>query len=88
MKVQKDIIKFMFSKVWLVALGCLIFYALIKGAIYYLVEYICSVIFTFPSATTKLCAMIGILITVLICTWSFCCWLDIRDKEDIQHKEI
>lgn len=88
MKVEKDIIKFMFSKVWLVALGCLVFYALINGAIYYLVEYICSVIFTSLSATTKLCAMIGILITLLICTWSFCCWVDIRDKEAIQHKEI
>lgn len=88
MKIDKDVVKYMFSKVWLVVLGCVLFYALISGALYYLVEDICSVISTLPSATAKLCAMIGILITLLICTWSFCCWLDIKDKEDIQHKEI
>ena len=46
MKVKKDTVKLMFRKVWLVALGCLVFYALINGAVYHLVEYVCSVVFS------------------------------------------
>lgn len=82
MKVKKDTIRLMFSKVWLVALGCLVFYALINGAVYHLAEYVCSVLFSSLSATAKLCAMIGILITLLICAGSFCCWRDVRGKDE------
>lgn len=87
MKVKKDTVKSMFSKVWLVALGCLVFYAFIKGAIYYLAEYVFSVLFAFSSAATKLCVMIGVFVTLIICAGSFCCWLDVRNKdEDIQRR--
>ena len=87
MEVKKDTVKSMFSKVWLVALGCSVFYVLINGAVYHLAEYIFSVMFSSLSATAKLCTMIGIFITLLVCAGSFCCLQAVRNKsESIQQR--